>query len=201
MSSYRTLGSESRLEIPKIKGSRFIATCVPVADATGASVALERIRRELYDARHHCSAYRLGRSTDVFRADDDGEPSGSAGRPILREIDARDLVDTLVIVTRYFGGTKLGVGGLVRAYGSAAGAALDAADVRTIVITQRVTVRHAYELSSAIAAALATTGHQPVAVEYLEVVTLAFDIPVGDVERFRTEVVNRTAGQVEIDVA
>ena len=88
----------------------------------------------------------------------------------------------------------------MRAYAAAAGSALDAADVRTVIVTARVTVRHAYDQSGAIAAALAATGYQPVAVEYLEDVTLVFDVPIGDVDRFRAEIVERSAGRVSVAI-
>lgn len=120
----RTLRARFRHEIEPIKGSRFIATVAPVPDEAAARTLLAEVAGEWPDASHHCWAWRLA-TPAVDRAGDDGEPSGSAGRPILAAITGRDLLDTAVVVTRWFGGTKLGVGGLVRAYGGAAAAALD----------------------------------------------------------------------------
>jgi uncharacterized YigZ family protein len=115
------------------RGSRFIARVSVVATADEAEARIAEVRKTEYDATHHCSAYRIGPAGDVFRSNDDGEPSGSAGAPILRQIEGRELTNTVVVVTRYYGGTKLGVGGLIRAYGGAASAALDAAGVREVV--------------------------------------------------------------------
>ncbi len=120
---YKTIQTEFRDEA-KVQGSRFIATVSPVSSKIEADVFLERIRREFWNATHNCFAYRLGMTDDVFRFNDDGEPGGSAGKPILSAIDKFELTDTIVVVTRYFGGTKLGVGGLIRAYGGLAERAL-----------------------------------------------------------------------------
>lgn len=116
-----------------MKGSRFFGQALPVANEDAARRALDSIRRRHHDATHHCSAWRVGRPEDCQeRFDDDGEPSGSAGRPILAQIEAEDLHQTLVVVTRWFGGTKLGTGGLVRAYGDAARRSLESAPRRTV---------------------------------------------------------------------
>ena len=111
----------------KDRGSRFIALACPVDDAREALDLLEAARKEYHDARHHCLAYRVGLDGSEWRASDDGEPAGSAGRPILGQIDSRGLSDVAVVVVRYFGGVKLGVPGLIRAYKSAAADALDKA--------------------------------------------------------------------------
>ncbi|MCA9739293.1 MAG: YigZ family protein, partial [Gemmatimonadetes bacterium] len=122
-----TVARAVRVEIPRIKGSRFIADLVPVSDAAQADAAVDAARAAFPDARHHCFAWRVGARGDTFRFGDDGEPAGSAGRPILQHLEGLDVTDAVLVVTRYFGGTKLGVGGLIRAYGGAAAAALEAA--------------------------------------------------------------------------
>lgn len=109
------------------KKSRFLGEAIPVCSEEEAAEHLSRIRRQYYDARHHCYAYILGEGRDRKKASDDGEPQGTAGLPILKVIEGEDCTNTLVVVTRYFGGTLLGTGGLVRAYTSAAKAALAAA--------------------------------------------------------------------------
>lgn len=111
----------------KDRGSRFLARVRPVESAVEVSDIVAALRKEEHDARHHCYAYRLGLGGGEFRASDDGEPSGSAGRPILGQIDSAGLSDTLVVVTRWFGGTRLGIPGLIKAYKSAAAEALAAA--------------------------------------------------------------------------
>lgn len=97
-------------------GSRFIAKAWPVSDEAEVRRIVAELRKEYHDARHHCYAYRIGQDGAVWRANDDGEPSGSAGRPILGQIDSAGLSDILVVVIRYFGGIKLGIPGLIRAY-------------------------------------------------------------------------------------
>ena len=130
--TYLVLASAARAEL-KVKGSRFIAVAIPVKNQKKADDAIRRIRKRDHDATHHSTAYRLGSNADVFRFNDDGEPAGSAGKPILRQIESRELTNTLVVVTRYFGGTKLGTGGLIRAYGDVASLALDQARVQTVI--------------------------------------------------------------------
>src|SRR5689334_10565916 len=98
---------------------------MPVESKEHATAEIERVRKEHWDATHNCYAWRLAPDGLQYRFADDGEPSGTAGKPILHSLQQRDLVNTLVVVTRYFGGTKLGAGGLARAYGDAANAALD----------------------------------------------------------------------------
>lgn len=109
------------------KKSRFLGEAIPVSSEEEAAKELSRIRKQYYDARHHCYAYVLGESRDRKKASDDGEPQGTAGLPILKVIEGETCTNTLVVVTRYFGGTLLGTGGLVRAYTNAAKAALAAA--------------------------------------------------------------------------
>ena len=105
-------------------GSRFIASAWPVETEEEVKAVVDGLKKKYHDARHHCYAYRLGLDGGRFRANDDGEPSGSAGRPILGQIDSAGLSDVLVVVVRYFGGIKLGIPGLIRAYKSATADAL-----------------------------------------------------------------------------
>lgn len=100
----------------KDNGSRFIASAWPVESEEEVKAIIDSLKKEYHDARHHCYAYRIGSKGGKWRANDDGEPSGSAGRPILGQIDSAGLSDVLVVVVRYFGGIKLGIPGLIRAY-------------------------------------------------------------------------------------
>ena len=111
----------------KDNGSRFISYAYPVETEEDVKEIVTELKKRYHDARHHCYAYRLGYLGDRFRANDDGEPSSSAGRPILGQIDSRGLSDTLVVVVRYFGGIKLGIPGLIRAYKTSSAEALDKA--------------------------------------------------------------------------
>ena len=113
--TYKSIASASE-GLFKDNGSRFIALAYPVESEEEVREIVSLLRKEYHDARHHCYAYRLGVDGAVFRSSDDGEPSGSAGRPILGQIDSAGLSDILVVVVRYFGGIKLGIPGLIRAY-------------------------------------------------------------------------------------
>ena len=126
-------------------GSRFIAKAWPVEDEAQIRQIVAELRKEYHDARHHCYAYRLGRDGAVWRASDDGEPSGSAGRPILGQIDAAGLSDVLVVVVRYFGGIKLGIPGLIRAYKTSTADALSHAQVVEKIAGRWYALRFPYE--------------------------------------------------------
>ena len=119
MEGYRTVCGYGTGEIVE-KKSRFIAEVFPVVSEDEVSAHIEKIKKEYWDARHHCWAYVIGQNPGTERMSDDGEPAGTAGKPILEVIRGRGLTDVLVVVTRYFGGTLLGTGGLVRAYTQAA---------------------------------------------------------------------------------
>lgn len=116
---YKTIKSLSQ-GVYKEKGSRFIAFAYPVESQEETKSILERIRKEYHDARHHCYAYMIGQDRLTWRVNDDGEPSGTAGKPILGQINSANLTNILIVVIRYFGGTLLGVSGLINAYRTAA---------------------------------------------------------------------------------
>ena len=157
--SHLTLSAPGRAET-RVLGSRLVALALPVTDEGEARAALEARQRGMFDATHHCSAWRLRDGS--WRANDAGEPSGSAGMPILAAIDGAGLADVAVIVTRYYGGTKFGVGGLVRAYGEAAALALADAPRRAAVEAVRLRVRYPYEHTSAVMRALERCGAEEV---------------------------------------
>lgn len=124
--TYKTVRERSESTLRE-KASRFIGRAFPVQDEKAVQAVLAQLRKEEWDATHHCSAYRLGLSPVRTRADDDGEPSGTAGIPLLRALESFDVTNTLLVVTRYYGGTKLGTGGLIRAYGEVGKQALEGA--------------------------------------------------------------------------
>ena len=128
MADFLTITSNSE-GLYKEKGSKFIAYAYPITSEADVRPLLKTLKKEFYDARHHCYAYILGKDKNKFRAADDGEPSNSAGAPILGQIRSVDLTNVLVVVVRYFGGTKLGVPGLVNAYREAAKDALTNAQI------------------------------------------------------------------------
>ncbi len=127
--TYKSIAAQSE-GLFKDNGSRFIALAYPVENELQVKEIVASLRKEYHDARHHCYAYRLGLDGSQWRASDDGEPAGSAGRPILGQIDSAGLSDVLVVVVRYFGGIKLGIPGLIRAYRTSTADALAAATVR-----------------------------------------------------------------------
>jgi uncharacterized YigZ family protein len=131
--NYRTIKSFSQ-GIYKEKGSRFLAFAFPVSDPEQIKPLIDKIRKEHHEARHHCYAYMIGHERVIWRMNDDGEPSGTAGRPILGQINSFGLTNILIIVSRYFGGTLLGVSGLINAYRSAAASAITKAKIVECII-------------------------------------------------------------------
>lgn len=140
---YQTIAAAVQAEF-KDKGSRFIAFAYPVKTAEAVKKHVDTLREAHHKARHWCYAYRLGTDGNTFRANDDGEPSGSAGRPILGQIDSAELTDVLVVVVRYFGGTLLGVPGLIHAYKTATAEALQLAEKLEKNIEKTVWLRCGY---------------------------------------------------------
>jgi uncharacterized YigZ family protein len=141
--TYRTLEAPSE-GLYKEKGSKFIALAYPVYSEEEVKDILAGLRKQYYDARHHCYAYSLGADKSRYRANDDGEPNHSAGDPILGQIRSADLSNVLVVVIRYFGGTKLGVSGLIHAYKTAAAEALSLATIIEKHETALLQVHFAY---------------------------------------------------------
>lgn len=146
ITSFHTISGSSAGEY-KEKGSKFIALAFPVVSEDDAKARLTEVKKKYFDARHYCYAYILGADKSKFRAYDDGEPNHSAGDPILGQIRSKNLTNVLVIVVRYFGGTKLGVGGLVTAYKTAAEEALNRTEVIEKQIEVRVSLRYDYKFT------------------------------------------------------
>lgn len=138
--SYYSIKSSAE-GIYKEKGSRFLAYAVQVKNVEEIKPILERIRKDHYEARHHCFAYMIGKERLIWRVNDDGEPPGTAGRPILGQINSSGLTNILIVVSRYFGGRLLGVSGLINAYRSAAASAIENAEI------EECTVKNHYELT------------------------------------------------------
>ena len=126
--SYLTIGADAETAIRE-RSSKFLAYAFHVESEEEIASHLERLRKRYYDATHHCYAWRLGPEGERFRANDDGEPSSTAGKPILGQMLSHDLTDCLIVVVRYFGGTKLGVPGLIAAYKESAAAVIEVAEI------------------------------------------------------------------------
>ncbi|MCK5137052.1 MAG: YigZ family protein [Bacteroidales bacterium] len=140
---FKTIQSPSE-GLYKDKGSKFLAFAFPVGSENIIKAQITDLQKHYHDARHHCFAWRLGEDMDRYRVNDDGEPSGSAGKPIFGQIQSRDLTDVLVVVVRYFGGKLLGVGGLINAYRSAASDALDRACIIELKVYSRLKLEFEY---------------------------------------------------------
>jgi uncharacterized YigZ family protein len=154
MNAFKTIVTELYGEY-KEKGSKFMAYAYPVQSEQEITEKLSHLRKQFFDARHHCYAYVIGLKQQQFRANDDGEPNHSAGDPILGQIRSYGLTNTLVVVVRYFGGTKLGVGGLIHAYKTAAGEALSQAKLLDIFSETSFRIVFAYEETAAVERILA----------------------------------------------
>jgi uncharacterized YigZ family protein len=141
--SYRTISKPAE-GLFKEKGSKFLAFAFPVISEGEIKQQLSRLKKQYFDARHHCFAWILGAEKKIFRAFDDGEPNHSAGDPILGQIRSKDLTNVLVVVVRYFGGVKLGVGGLITAYKKAAEDALQHAEIIERQVTGTVEINYDY---------------------------------------------------------
>ena len=145
---YKTIKAPSEETLFKDRNSKFFGYAFPVINEDDVKVALEGLRKKHHSARHFCYAWQLGTNTIRFRANDDGEPSNSAGMPIYGQIQSFDVTNVLVVSVRYFGGTKLGVGGLINAYRSSAKLALEESDIITKTIDVRYQLNFTYDLMS-----------------------------------------------------
>ena len=141
--SYRTIAAPAEATLRE-RGSRFLAYAYPVEEEEEIKPLLEALRKRYYDATHHCYAWRLGPKGELFRANDDGEPSGTAGKPILGQMLSKEVTNLLVVVVRYFGGTKLGVPGLIGAYRESTAAVLDTAQIEQRTVDARLEVNFSY---------------------------------------------------------
>ena len=141
--TFYTLGGEAEA-LYKDKGSKFLAYGYPVTCEEEINGRLDALRKRYYDATHHCYAWRLGPKGESFRANDDGEPSSTAGRPILGQMLSREVTDALIVVVRYFGGTKLGVPGLIEAYKRSAALVLENAEIEQRTVDVQTTIRFSY---------------------------------------------------------
>lgn len=182
MDSYWTIENSETAEI-KIKGSKFISTAFPAPNKEIALQSLEQIRAKHFAATHNCFAYQIGFDGNEFRYSDDGEPSGSSGKPIFMTIKKFEVSDLIVIVTRYFGGTKLGVGGLVRAYSDAAEEVLGKCQKKIVHRTQAVKINCRYEDISIIKK-LVSEYAISFAEDYTDAVEIIANIPLSKVESF-----------------
>lgn len=186
---YRSIAAPSE-GLFKDNGSRFIALAYPVETEEEVKSIVAGLRKEYHDARHHCYAYRLGYKGDVWRASDDGEPSGSAGRPILGQIDSLGLSDILVVVVRYFGGIKLGIPGLIRAYKTSTADALSSAQIVDKIASRHFRLEFDYLSMNAVMKVLKDMDLPQSAQEFGESCSLQTSVRLAAVEDFLKRVEN-----------
>jgi uncharacterized YigZ family protein len=194
---YYTLGRTARFET-KVKGSRFIGYAAPAVSGEIAAKLVESMQRQFHDARHHCFAFRVGLGRNaLYRISDGGEPSGTAGRPILEAIDRRNLTDTVCVVTRYFGGTKLGTGGLARAYGECAAGTLDNGEITEHHISVTVRILFGCELTGRVMTLIQKTGCRIEKGDFQAQTRIHLRIRKSVEERFIQDLINVTSGKIQ----
>ncbi|MFB6832225.1 YigZ family protein [Streptomyces hydrogenans] len=196
---YRTLAREGVHET-EINRSRFLCALAPVADEREAQEFVARIRREHPTATHNCFAYVLGADASVQKASDDGEPGGTAGVPMLQMLLRREMRYVAAVVTRYYGGVKLGAGGLIRAYGGVVGEALDTLGTVTRRRYRLATVTVDHQRAGKLENDLRSTGRSVREVRYAEAVTIEIGLPDADVPAFRAWLADVTAGTATVEL-
>ncbi len=199
MSIYFSIESEVCTRI-FVKGSKFIANAAPVAEKEEAEMYISSISARFKDATHNCFAYKTGMGDQaIFRFSDDGEPSGTAGRPILQAIETKKMTNVALVVTRYFGGTKLGTGGLIRAYNSAALQALNKAKIVAKYPQIIMRFKFPYEYTDAAQHLINKFGGNILETQFDEQTVYRVKLKVSDEVDFKNELRNATSGKVIIE--
>jgi len=191
---YQTIRTAGESEIV-ISKSRFLGFCIPVSSEAQAQETLAQIRKKHFDARHCCYAFRL--TGGIVRSSDDGEPSGTAGAPILSVLSGAGLDNVLCAVVRYFGGVLLGTGGLVRAYGKAASEALERAEIVQIRVCTRITFTISYSAYQLIEPMIRQKGY-PAETDFAEVVTVTVLLPAEESDALVSTITDKTDGSAKI---
>lgn len=199
LNQYKTVYRGGEAEIVE-KKSRFIATVIPVKSEEEAITFIESLKKQYWNATHNCFAYVIGDHFQTQRCSDDGEPSGTAGRPMLDVLLSEEVHDVAVVVTRYFGGTLLGTGGLVRAYQGATKAGLGASTMITKFYGQKVSVKTDYTGLGKIQYILGQRGLQILHSEYTDSVTLEVLLPETQTRQVMAEITEGTNGQAVMEI-
>lgn len=182
----------------KDKGSKFIGHIYSATSRDEVESRVADIRKEYFDATHNCSAFRIGIGDDaLFHYDDDGEPSGTAGKPIYQAIQGADLTNVVIIVTRYYGGTKLGTGGLIRAYGYSAKLTIDQAKVIEKTLAKKVTVKTDYDDMSLVMRAIESFQGKLISQEYSDSVQITLAAPRSQVHKLKLQLKEQSAGRIQ----
>ena len=181
-----------------VKGSRFLSFCSPAPDVAAAEAQLAERRRLHHDATHHCWAYRIGIATPLERSADAGEPSGSAGRPILDALRRAGFTDAILVVTRWFGGTKLGKGNLARAYSEAASGAIALLKTELRIPTLNYTIDSPYELIGVVERCIAAHQGRIIHTDYAESTCIQLEIPAAAEAAFRQSLIELSSNRIRI---
>jgi uncharacterized YigZ family protein len=193
---YKTLKSPSESKFT-LKGSKFLGYAFPVETPEEIDEILRDIRKKFYDATHHCYAWQLGYDKHVtFRYNDDGEPSGTAGKPIYGAIQRLELTNTLIVSVRYYGGTKLGTGGLIRAYGQSASDTLEAAKIKTVEVGDKLHFTSSYEQHPIIMRTVNQYHLINFKQDFTDKVIIEIEVDGNDTERILEDVKNATNGMI-----
>ncbi|MFD4228952.1 YigZ family protein [Streptomyces sp. NPDC058545] len=196
---YRTV-ARAGVHETEINRSRFICALAPAATEQEAQDFVARIRREHPTAGHNCFAYVIGADASVQKASDDGEPGGTAGAPMLQMLMRRETRYVVAVVTRYYGGVKLGAGGLIRAYGGVVGEALDELGTITRRRFRLATITVGHQRAGRLENDLRATGLAVREVRYAEAVIIEIGLPDSDVESFRSWLADATAGEALLEL-
>lgn len=192
--TYLTVKEQGLHEL-EVKKSRFICFLARVNNEEEAKAIIQTIKKEHWKASHNCSAYLIGERNEIQRSSDDGEPAGTAGLPMLEILKKRELINTLAVVTRYFGGTELGKGGLIRAYGGVVNEALSVIGIVQGKPQQEVKITVAYSLHGKLETFLANSNFTLVSTAFTDVVTVTCMIDEHLVKTFTEEITNILSGQ------
>lgn len=199
MEQYKTVLEGGTGEIIE-KKSRFIATVRPVRNEEETLAFLEEMRKQYWDARHNCYAYCIGKKQELKRCSDDGEPSQTAGKPMLDVLTGAGLCDTVVVVTRYFGGTLLGTGGLVRAYTAAAKAGVEASEVIEKIPAVQFLVKVTYNQIGTLLYLLGQRGYSQLDSEYAEDVSVRFLVPLTERASMEKQLLESFQGSAKTEI-
>lgn len=194
MSEYLVVEAPGSGEIVE-KKSRFIAHVLPVETEEQALNYIEKIKKKYWDARHNCFAFVVGKNNEIQRFSDDGEPQGTAGKPILEVLINKNVRNTLIVVTRYFGGTLLGTGGLVRAYGLSARTGLENADVKKVCAGIKMDIIADYNSIGKIKYIMGQMGINPDDEQYTENVTITVTMKESDSGQLKAKITDATGGK------
>ncbi len=200
---YRIIfGDKQEVYVDEIveKKSRFIASIKKVETEEEAVAFINQVKKKYYDARHNCSAFVIGSKKELVRCNDDGEPSGTAGKPMLEVLLGSDIVNVVVVVTRYFGGTLLGTGGLVRAYTDATKAGLTQCQTAIMSLGKKVKIHTDYNTIGKVLYELGQRRLDQEDSEYTDVIVLTVIVPIEDVDGFEKKITEISAGKSVVEV-